>query len=149
MNDLLKFVHDFSWLVTTLGASITTIGGWPLVKMIKGAIADRREHEERRFEALEDLTSTLASNQTKIAKAQIASLHDRVYEEGERLIKQGWVTIDELNNFQYLFDAYQGLGGNGTGEVIYTHVSKLEVVDGNTAYVREAEAKHKEMTRYE
>lgn len=142
MNDLLKFVHDFNWLITTVGATVTTIGGWPLVKMINGAIVDRREHDEKRFSSLETLTELLA-------KGQIATLHDRVYAEGERLLQRGWVTIDELNNFQYLFDAYQDLGGNGTGEVIYTHVSQLEVVDGNTAYVREAEARHKEMTRYE
>ena len=135
MDELLKLVHDFSWLITTIGAMITTVGGWPLVKLINKAIRDRKEHEENRFKTLEELTGLLA-------KGQIATLHDRVYAEGERLIQRGWLTIDELNNFQYLFDAYRDLGGNGTGEVIYGHVSKLEVVDGNTAYTREAEAKH-------
>jgi hypothetical protein len=136
LGNLAKFIGDFSLVITTIGAMITTIGATPLVRMIDKAIKDRKEHEESRFQLLEELT-------TRLAKGQIATLHDRVYAEGERLIRQGWITIDELNNFQYLFDAYRDLGGNGTGEVIYNHVSKLEVVDGTTAYTREAEAKHK------
>ena len=27
MDELLKLVHDFSWLITTIGAMITTVGG--------------------------------------------------------------------------------------------------------------------------
>ncbi|MFL4498398.1 hypothetical protein [Weissella sp. MSCH1] len=144
MGDLLKFIHDFNWAITTVGATITTVGGLPLVRMINQAISHRRQLEKEVDDRVEQRLTVLEANSDNLAKAQIATLHDRVYAEGERLIAQDWVTLDQLNNFQYLFDAYKALGGNGTGEIIYQHVSELDVVDGITAYTKEAEKKHKE-----
>lgn len=60
-----------------------------------------------------------------IKKSQVAELHDQIYREGTRLLEQGYLTVDELDNFAHLFRAYSALGGNGTGEAMYNRVIKL------------------------
>lgn len=36
-----------------------------------------------------------------------------------RILEQGWISIDDLENLEYLWRGYRELGGNGTGETLY------------------------------
>lgn len=62
-----------------------------------------------------------------IEMSNLALLHNEIYKECHRLIQQGWVTVDDLNNLEHLWDGYHGLGGNGTGERLYKEVLALPI----------------------
>lgn len=65
----------------------------------------------------------------KRQEANLASLHDRIYSNFELVFsrKPPRVTIDELNNLEYLWEAYSGLGGNGTGQKMYERINQLPI----------------------
>ncbi|EPH98717.1 hypothetical protein D920_01481 [Enterococcus faecalis 13-SD-W-01] len=67
----------------------------------------------------------------KRQKANIASLHDRIYSNYETILSRHppGVTMKELNNLEYLWKAYSGLGGNGTGKHMYERICVLPIID--------------------
>ena len=54
-----------------------------------------------------------------------ALLYDRILQAFRYHAKLGYVTIDELKNFEYLYNAYHKLGGNGTGTELYARLKAL------------------------
>ena len=54
--------------------------------------------------------------------------HAKIVEIGTRFIKQGWITLDDLDEFNhYLYNPYEKLGGNGYAKKIHDEVLKLPV----------------------
>lgn len=51
--------------------------------------------------------------------AMMALLHDRLYAACSFFIAQGWCSLEDRNNLEYLYRPYKELGGNGTGENLY------------------------------
>lgn len=72
-----------------------------------------KQQTEQRFKLLED--------------ANLALLHDKIYQQCSYFLEQGWIAVDDLENLDYLFDGYAGLGGNGTGETLYKKVKELPI----------------------
>lgn len=70
-----------------------------------------REQTERRFRNLES--------------ANLALLHDKIYQQCICFLEQGWISVDDLENLEYIWKGYQALGGNGTGKVLYKKVLAL------------------------
>lgn len=66
-----------------------------------------------------------------VKKSQVADLHDKIYREGDKLLEQGHITVDQMDNFVHLFKAYAMLGGNGTGEAMYNRVIQLPITSTN------------------
>lgn len=66
-----------------------------------------------------------------VKKSQVADLHDKIYREGNKLLSQGHITVDQMDNFVHLFKAYSMLGGNGTGEAMYNRVMQLPITFTN------------------
>lgn len=70
-------------------------------------------------------------SQLKKSQAQnkvIKSLaHDRLFSEAKRLISQGYTTVEELENLEYLWTGYSGMGLNGTGEALYNKCKNLDI----------------------
>lgn len=64
-------------------------------------------------------------------QAMLALLHDRLYRLCQDYIKQGYVTIDQLDNLMYLWQPYERLGGNGTGKKLYDQVLELPLKEVN------------------
>lgn len=58
----------------------------------------------------------------------LAILHDRLFQEVSKYIKQGEITVSQLENFDELYRAYHDLGGNGTGTEMYKRVHKLKII---------------------
>ena len=52
-------------------------------------------------------------------KALKALAHDSFHRQCRELMGQETITEDELENLNYLHDAYKSLGLNGTGEELY------------------------------
>lgn len=74
-------------------------------------IKDSRDRTEKRFKNLE--------------YANVAILHDKIYKQCSSYLREGWISIDDLENLEYLWRGYRELGGNGTGEALYKKVLKL------------------------
>ena len=54
--------------------------------------------------------------------------HHEILEVGQSYIDRGWVTIQELDDFNhYLYVPYRKLGGNGTGEMMANRVNSLPI----------------------
>lgn len=59
--------------------------------------------------------------------ANVAILHNEIYKQCSYFIEQGEITVDDLDNLEYLWDGYHRLGGNGTGELLYNRVRNLSI----------------------
>lgn len=55
----------------------------------------------------------------------VAILHDRLYQECTRLLKQSWSDVDTMKNLEHIYNAYSVLGGNGTGTELYNRAKAL------------------------
>lgn len=71
----------------------------------------QREQTERRFRNLES--------------ANLALLHDKIYQQCIYFLEQGWISVDDLENLEYIWKGYRALGGNGTGEALYSKILTL------------------------
>ncbi len=54
-----------------------------------------------------------------------ALLHDRIYTECSHWIAEGYCTLEDRKNIEYMYRPYRALGGNGTGEQLYNAVQGL------------------------
>lgn len=43
-------------------------------------------------------------------------------------VKHGFIPVEEMNHITELYEAYKGLKGNGTVDVIYKHILEIPVV---------------------
>jgi hypothetical protein len=55
----------------------------------------------------------------------LAILHDRLYQSCSHFINQGYCSLQDRKNLEYMFTAYHGLGGNGTCEDVYNVFCEL------------------------
>ena len=51
--------------------------------------------------------------------------HDVLYQRLSHYIERGYIEVSELDNVEYVFRPYLGLGGNGTIKVLYEQVMRL------------------------
>ena len=68
-----------------------------------------------------------AAEDAAIKTGLIAILHDRIYAECRRCIAEDEVTVEEMRNIEYLYNAYHDLGGNGTGTELYHRACGLKI----------------------
>lgn len=103
---------ELNGLLMSLGiGGIVGVLGW-----VGRLIKKNKTQTETRFKNLE--------------AANIAILHNEIYKQCSYFIDQGEITIDDLDNLEYLWDGYHGLGGNGTGELLYNRVRELPLRGG-------------------
>lgn len=57
----------------------------------------------------------------------IAILHDRLYQACTFFIRQGFCSVEDKKNLEYLYAPYKELGGNGTGTALYEQCMKLPI----------------------
>ncbi|EMF0284157.1 hypothetical protein KGD03_000830 [Enterococcus hirae] len=104
---MLDKVLEVNGILVTLGAgSIFSL----ICKLFKQLKVQRQKTEER-FQ--------------KIESANLALLHDKIYQQCSYFLEKGWVSIDDLENLEYIWKGYKELGGNGTGEALYNKVIAL------------------------
>lgn len=58
-------------------------------------------------------------------KMLLGLAHDVLYKRLEYYLARGYVTVDELENLEYMFVPYKQLHGNGTCERLYEAVYQL------------------------
>lgn len=84
------------------------------------------------------LQSRLDSKDVKTVML-IGLAHDRIIYLGMHYIERGWITKDEYENlYEYLYQPYEKLGGNGSATRIMNEVNKLPIRNINVvALMRE------------
>ena len=60
----------------------------------------------------------------------LAILHNKIYTLGMQYIERSWISLEDLKDFEYLYNAYHALGGNGIGTEIYKRVKELPMKQG-------------------
>lgn len=60
-----------------------------------------------------------------IEKALQASMYDRLYYLHSTFMRQGWISVADLENVAGIYEGYHGLGGNGVGTKLYHDLSML------------------------
>lgn len=79
------------------------------------------------------------TEQTAMREAVLALLHDRLYSLARYYLDRRWVTIQDLDNLEYLYTAYHALGGNGTGTELFERCKALPIKPLPIAPVTEQE----------
>lgn len=102
-------------IVTVVCSVFASSGFWAVITIMIQK-KDKEEQEKSESErALANMVRGLA--------------HAKIVELGTHFLKQGCVTLDDLNEFDhYLYQPYEALGGNGYAKKIYGQVMKLPIV---------------------
>lgn len=99
-----------------IGAVIAWVG--KVIQKNKKINEQNKQLTEQRFKMLE--------------AANVAILHNEIYKQCSYFIEQGEIAVDDLDNLEYLWRGYHGLGGNGTGELLYNRVRNLPIKGGDS-----------------
>ena len=92
-----------------------------LIAIFKKINQSRGETEAHAKKA-RDETETRLKN---LEYANVVILHDKIYKQCTDFLGAGWISVDDLENLEYLWRGYSKLGGNGTGETLYREVQQL------------------------
>ena len=142
--------------ISVIVGIISAVSALPIFKSISKWSRNRRQSKDERLTAaIEKANKPMIAayeqehrdTMERLGKqenASLASLHDRIYQEGTRLLDKGWASVDEIDNFSHLYQPYRDLGGNGTGEAMFKRVMDLPLSHEKDTLVQEAADKHKE-----
>lgn len=67
--------------------------------------------------------------QKLLKEGMLAILHDRLYQLCTVFIEKGEITVDELENLEYMYRSYHNLGGNGTGTALFNRCKNLKIIN--------------------
>lgn len=102
-------------IVTVVCSVFASSGLWAFITTVINNKKKNDSAERQEIDALTNMVKGLG--------------HAKIVEIGTRYLERGYVTVDELNEFDhYLFNPYEGLGGNGYAKKIHDMVSELPVV---------------------
>lgn len=69
------------------------------------------------------------TTQKMLKEGMLAMLHDRLYQLCTNYIERKSITVDELENLEYLYKSYHNLGGNGTGTALFNRCKNLKITN--------------------
>lgn len=118
---MIEFIKQY-WLQVLFG-SIVTILSASIRHLYNGLKKERKERNNR--------SEKESREQALLKEGVLALLHDRIFQACQCHIKNGYITIQDLNNLEYLYKGYRGLGGNGTGEELYKRSRSLRIVSND------------------
>ena len=117
MSDIAEFVVKY-WLEAIFG--LITLGVTTVWKVSSSKKKKEKEQEKLKEAQREQELQLLKDG-------VVALLHDRIYAIGEECLLAKEITVDKMDNLQHLFDAYEPLGGNGTGTNMVNRCKGLPV----------------------
>ena len=83
----------------------------------------------KRIEEVSDRQETKILEMNAMSYGLLAMLHDKVFQSCMYFINKGSISGDELENLEYLYKGYSGLGGNGTCETLMIRVRTLQITN--------------------
>ena len=103
---------------------LTALVTW-LVKKSTTAFDEARKRAEESEKRQKEENDALKSG-------MLAILRDRLFAACFAALKQGEITADDYENIESLHQQYHALGGNHTGDTLYTRASCLQIVEKYT-----------------
>lgn len=101
-----------------------------------GAKTKRVNDQDKDLTEMKTLLEELATDNVEIKttlrvhkRSNVSILHDKVYRNCREYLKIGYVTVEQLDNLEYLYSSYKEQGGNGTGDNLYNRVMELPIKD--------------------
>ena len=108
-----KWAEINSVMLAIFGISI-----FGAIKLLSKAMIKQQEKKQKEKEILNDFMLLLKN-------ANLAILHNKIYTQCGEFLDAGYICVVDLDDLNYLFNAYKSLGGNGTGETLYNKVVAL------------------------
>ena len=115
---MVEFIKQY-WLQVLFGGIVSLLS--LSVKYLFSLI--KKEMKERAKKAGEE-----SKEQDLIKFGVLSLLHDRIYQACQYHIVNGHISVQDLDNLEYLYRGYSGLGGNGTGKELYKRCKSLPIV---------------------
>lgn len=115
---MIEFIQKY-WLEVLFGGIVSILTAF--IKHLSSKL--KEEREERKKKSEEE-----SKEQALLKEGVLALLHDRIYQACQYHIQNNYISIQDLNNLEYLYKGYSGLGGNGTGEELYNRCKALQIV---------------------
>lgn len=112
-----KFMEVNSVFVALFGGGILLVVG----RFFNTLIQHTKNKEKAKSKDRKIVNRRLDS----LEQANLAMLHNKIYRQCEDHLRAGYITLEDLDDMDYLFSAYKNLGGNGTGEAVYKEVKQL------------------------
>jgi len=69
------------------------------------------------------------AEQQLLKDAMLALMHDRLYQLCNKYIEIGSISTNALKNLEKIHSSYHALGGNGTGDTLFTRVKQLPIIN--------------------
>ena len=115
---MIEFIQKY-WLEVLFGGIVSILTAF--VKHLSSNF--KKEKEERKKKSEEE-----SKEQALLKDGVLALLHDRIFQACQYHMQNGYIAVQDLNNLEYLYKGYRGLGGNGTGEELYKRCKSLPIV---------------------
>ena len=96
---------------------------------IRSTIDERCVELSKRIEEVSDRQEIKILEMNAMSYGLLAMLHDKVFQSCMYFINKGSISCDELENLEYLYKGYSGLGGNGTCETLMNKVRLLQITN--------------------
>lgn len=128
--------HINTILITLTGTGVTGIGAF-FYREVKGYIRRKEEAETEATKERKKRLEHIEEQQELQRLALLAMLHDSIYNEGATYLDQGYITPDQLDNFNKLYQPYQAMGGNSTGHTMSVQVNQLSIKDKGGSIVEQ------------
>lgn len=109
---MIEFIQRY-WLEVFFGCIVSALS------LVVRTIWAKIQHETEEQQVMKD--------------AALAMMHDRLYSLARVYLKQGWATIQDLDNMERIYSAYHNLGGNGTGTELFNRCRALPIKALNIA----------------
>lgn len=94
---------------------------------IRDTIEDKCVQLSNRIEEVSTRQEEKILEMNSMSKGLLAMLHDKVFQSCKYFLNKGSISCDELENLEYLYNGYAGMGGNGTCETLYNKVKELKI----------------------
>lgn len=89
------------------------------------------------YEKIKKLFEQQQRERKLLDESTVAILHNKIYKNGMAYIEQGYITVEELQDLEKLFNPYDAMGQNGTARIIIEKVRKLPIRKGYVSRVME------------
>jgi len=115
--------HWAKWLFGILGTGIITTATllWQKFRKRKS----RMDKLEERLDAQDEKFDCMTASIDALMVANRAYMYDRLYSLHDKFMKQGWISIPDLENVTNIYEGYCGLNGNHMGPKLYEDICNL------------------------
>lgn len=118
---MITFIVEY-WLECLCGILTTGMVAW--VKSLQKKLEKKLEEKQAELEMKE-------AEQAALKSGMIALLHNSLHRICNEYLALGYIPVDDaeeiFDNTKMIYEAYHGLGGNGTGTAIYEKFLNLPV----------------------